>query len=1016
MRSSLEKGRIVTPSELVDVLVEVTVRLQKSGRSQGILLVIDELGKFLESAVREPERGDIYVLQQLAEATARFRVPGLVLVTVLHQSFERYVAGLRPAIRDEWSKVQGRFEDIAFQEPPEQLLDLVAHAISHASDPLVQSLRQRARLYAERAAELDLVPRGISKPRFIQAMIRCAPLHPLAVLALARLCRKFGQNQRSLFAFLISREPCGFSSFLSQEVSKDHLPFYRLSDLYSYVAEALGNGLAIGESATRWAEVQSALERCVGSSRDEVELIKAVGLLAAVGAYGELKPSKEVTEFAFDDTRQRARQACGKLLRESVLVYRRHSRAFGLWQGSDVDVDARIQEAKQHVIESASLSRRLAALWTPRPLVAKRHSFETGTLRYFAVRFADLPEFSRSFEPDSDADGLVIYCLPATPPEVEQLTELAQSSWVRERPDVVIAIPREIERLREAVRELELLRWVEHNTPELRGDEVARRELHALVTVAEERVAREVRSLFSPGEAAARMTTWFHRGILQSIDTTRSLAHFLSDICNVVYPHTPRVRNELINRRTLSSAAAAARRNLIEAMIARGNEAKLRIVGTPPEMSIYVSVLAATKIHRQEASGYEWGPPESDPGLIEVWKAIEGFFANCELRRRPITELFSLLQKPPFGLKMGVVPILFCAATLAHDTEVALYEDGVFVPELSVQVFERLLRSPERFEIRRFHILGIRTEVFCRFARLLGTTIRPNERSVVSVVRPLYRFFNRLPEYSKRTKTLSPITLAVREALLNAREPDGVLFDDLPRACQFEPFLPANAKSDRIPEFFSALRSALAELQRAYDDLLSGLEKLLFSAFNTNGPKAREVIRFRAQAVSELAVEPKLKAFVHHLSDEQLNDAMWIDAIATLLVGKGPQTWLDTDRARYEIALTGFARNFRHVEVLAHEVGDRLRRGRVPGEVLRIGVTDRLSKDREAVVIIEPPEQVKVAEALIQLEVCLDRLGVATNPKLALAVLATEARRFLSELEKSEVLTTQVAHEEVPRE
>jgi len=998
LRTRGDRGKEISPSACVDLLVRVARNLQQSGRSQGVLVVIDELGKFLEFAARQPDKDDIHLLQELAEATAQFRKPGLFLVTILHQAFERYVIGLRPAVRDEWSKVQGRFEDIAFQEPAEEFLNILARAIEHVPRYATSRLRQQARLLGEKADALGLAPRGITRQDFLQLSVRCAPLHPISVLALGRLCRKFGQNQRSLFAFLVSREPHGFASFLAQDLSEDVLPFYHLDRLYDYVAMALGNGLAVGEGATRWAEVQSALDRAADLAEPEIRAIKGVGMLSAIGAYGNLRPSREIVAFASQEGSRATNQAIQKLLTRSILICRKHSHSLGLWQGSDVDIEARLKDAAFRIAESTNVARRLGSLWFGRPLVAKRHSFETGTLRYFAIRFSDVAGFSAALEPDPDADGLLIYCLPGSPAEREDLLALAESSAVRERQDVLIAVPRDINALKEAARELELVRWVEANTPELKGDAVARREVRARVLLAEKRLAAEVQALFSPAESSARTTDWFQRGIRQVVTGSRSLAHVISNICDAVYPYTPRLRNELINRRALSSAAAAARRNLIEAMITRGTEPRLAITGTPPEMSMYVSLLEATGIHRCDSAGCMFGPPQNDENLGEVWNAMEKFFSNCELRRGALSELFSILQKPPFGLKLGIIPVLFCAAALAHDTEVAVYENGGFVPELSVEVFERLLRSAEKFEVRRYRVEGVRRDVFQRFADLLGDAGKSGDANLVAVVRPLYRFFNRLPQYTRQTKALSETAVAVRETLLNAREPDVLLFEELPRSCGFGPFGSATT-SGAIAAFFAKFRTALSELQRRYDDLLSELLHLLFGAFHTEGTRVREIIRFRARALENCAVEPRLRAFIHYLYDEQLDDVPWIEAIATLLTGKPPRGWTDADRARYEVMLSELARSFRHIEALSFELADRAKAGLPVGEVLRLGVTDRYSKDLEAVVVVEPNEQATVAEVVIQVEELLDRLGASDRPALALAALATVSRRFLADLD-----------------
>jgi hypothetical protein len=1002
LAAKAESGARVSPTDTIEALLATSTRLQKSDRSQGLFLIVDELGKFLEYAARNAEGNDLFLFQQLAESTAVID-SGLCLLTILHQAFDRYVSDLRPKDRDEWSKIQGRFEDIAFQESPEQLLHLIAHAIRHSDAPGVRAMEKEARRLADTAWSLGLAPRGFKKTDFCELLVRCAPLHPLATLVIVRLCRKFGQNQRSLFSFLVSNEPNGFARFLDAEIDETRVPFYRLSELYEFVSAALGSGLALGESATRWAEIQGALDRAANLSNEERRLISVVGLLNAIGPYGEIKASRELLAFEKGDEPASSRRITNSLVKHSLFIYRKHNQSFGLWQGSDIDLESRVKEADRHLSEVTSLASRLTTLWRARPLVAKRHSYRTGTLRYFALRFADSATFSSAIESDASADGLIVYCLPNVPAEAAELENLAQST--RDRVDVLVAIAREVDSLRESVRDLERLTWIDLNTPELRGDGVARRELNSRILSAEERVSREIERLFSPQQITSRATDWFHRGFPVLLPSIRSLAALLSDICEQVYPHTPILRNELINRRTLSSAAAKARRNLIEAMVQNAAQPDLGIVGTPPEMSMYVSLLRSTGIHRPEPAGWGFRSPQNDEALGVVWTAIEDFFAGCELQRRSAVQLFTMLQQRPFGLKMGVIPVLFCAASLAHDTEVALYEAGAFVPDLTVEVFERLLRVPERFEIRRFRVEGVRREVFRRFAELLGASSQSKAEDVVAIVRPLYRFFSKLPSFTKQTRRVSANAIAVRDALFAAREPDLLLFEDLPRACGADPFPPTSYEPERVAGFFQNLQAALSELQRAYDDLIAELREMLLRAFGVSGPQVRDVLRFRAQRVSEHAVEARLRAFVLHLADQQLDGVAWIEAIATMIAGKAPASWLDNDRARYEVVLSELVRNFRHIEALVFELS-RHDPDRLPSDIIRIGVTDPHSKDLEAVVTVEAADGMRVTDAVIAVESVLEHLNLELNPDLALAVLAKVSRRFLAELDETGSRTT----------
>ena len=210
----------------------------------------------------------------------------------------------------------------------------------------------------------------------------------------------------------------------------------------------------------------------------------------------------------------------------------------------------------------------------PQPLVARRHLFVTGTLRYFTVRYTDLEGFDTDLLPSDDTDGLVLYTLPASELEAEQLAEKATKASVADREDVLIAIPQSIGFLRDAVLELWCLDWVEENTPELAGDATARRELWARRAEAEREVSEQLTSLFSGniaspqekigstpnGKGNAGGCLWYHNGQPTPITSRRGLNEYLSTICDSVYNATPFLRNELINRRQISSQAASARK------------------------------------------------------------------------------------------------------------------------------------------------------------------------------------------------------------------------------------------------------------------------------------------------------------------------------------------------------------------------------------------------------------------------------------------------------------------------
>ena len=177
----------------------------------------------------------------------------------------------------------------------------------------------------------------------------------------------------------------------------------------------------------------------------------------------------------------------------SIVIYRRYNDAYALWEGSDVDIEARLREAAAQLDPNLRLPTALSALMQPQLLIARRHLFVTGTLRYFAVRYTDLEGFDAELQmPSDDTDGLVLYTLPTSELEAEQLVKKATEASVADREEVLIAIPQSIGFLRDAVLELWCLGWVEENTPGLAGDGTARRELRSRRTEAEREISDQL--------------------------------------------------------------------------------------------------------------------------------------------------------------------------------------------------------------------------------------------------------------------------------------------------------------------------------------------------------------------------------------------------------------------------------------------------------------------------------------------------------------------------------------------
>lgn len=277
-------------------------------------------------------------------------------------------------------------------------------------------------------------------------------------------------------------------------------------------------------------------------------------------------------------------------------------------------------------------------------------------------------------------------------------------------------------------------------------------------------------------------------------------------------------------------------------------------------MSIYRSLLWNTGIHRKVERVWGFHPPKSNDksNIKHTWKAIEGFLEMCEGERQPVVQLYKDLMKPPFGVRREPLPILLCAAIFHYKTEIALYENGSFIPDLSMPVFERFLKAPQEFELKRFRLEGIRADLFAQFLGMLNQPVESENPDLLIVVTPLIRFISQLPKYTLRTQELSEVSKNLRKTVLNVREPDELLFNQLPEALGFHAFGTETATDTKIiSKFFNTLQEALSELGRTYDVLLNWIEQMLVNAFALT-PKKEELraeLVTRAKSLQDVVIE-----------------------------------------------------------------------------------------------------------------------------------------------------------------
>jgi len=870
-----------------DALIEALLP-ECSQPASGTLVILDELGKMLEHEALEG--GDVHLLQDLAERASRSG-GRLVVIGILHQSFEQYAARAARDARQEWAKVQGRYQDIAFLSGADETVALLGCAIASKPPPVAL---ERARGVAEAVSKR----RPTETCTLAAALADTWPLNPVTALLLGPVSRaRFAQNERSIFGFLSSAEPAGFQQFLAgTEVGQGT---YDPSMLWDYLAANFGMALASGPDGSRFSLAFEAIDRAgakggalhvaLTKSAAVIEFFRnGSGVALADDFLAAAHPAADDAEMA---------GAIKDLLDWAVLIRQPRLGGYALFAGSDFDLEDAIGRAitpidnrqLEHIPQRAGFGFA----------TAKRHYFVTGALRTFeiALQIVGSDDTAESLSAallarPERGSGLLALTLgdgSLQPNELDAMAKATAKLLKRKGHVIAVGAAADSFALRSTASELLAVERVIRDHPQLEGDRIARREIAARQSLCVDELHRTL-------EAALETARWF-LAPSPGKGWREPLAVVASALADAGYPAAPTLKSELLQRDKPSSNAMAALRDLAHAMVGRSEEADLGITGYPAELGLYLTVLKPFGLHRAHSTGsFTFGDPDASPigqSLQPAWDLID------KAGSTGLDAVFTEWARPPFGIKAGVMPVLALAYMLAKRDSVAIYIDGVYQTAIDDVVVDKLLQNPADFRLRRIDRSVRETAFLSGLGERLGVTSSDGSLPVAAA---LFQRYEALPAYSKRTHRIDTDALTVRTVVTKAEDPEALLFDALPEA--FGERLTADLVYD-----------GLLACEASYPELLIELRQALARALGVD-VGSFDGISDRVAAIKGLTNDYAFEAFGDRAAAIE-QDTGDLESLVSVLLHRPARGWSDRDREEALTEIARFGRRFRELEVLA---------------------------------------------------------------------------------------------------
>lgn len=850
-----------------------------------LIIVIDEFGKILEYAANNNPEKELYTLQKIAEFV-NDSSNNIILLTTLHQNFSSYAKGLSESQRNEWIKVKGRFGEVVFNEPVEQLLHLAAARLEKKSSKKLNNS-------FEKLFEIAKESKFISSTFKYEIAEKLYPIDIFAAQALTLAIQRYGQNERTLFSFL---ETQGNGSL--NEFEEHPCKTYNLADVYEYAIYNFYSYLSeVNSDSSSWSAMRVALEKVEGLLDLEhisaaSKIIKSIGLLNLFGSAGVTMPRDKLETYAESALGiENPKELLELLERHQIIRFAIYKSQYVIFDGTDVNLEYELLKAAGRVPRSKDIVSKLTKSFDLPYEFANSIYYKKGTPRYFQYCISEQPI---SISPTNEIDGFINLVFNSDHMAVDNILE--NSSKCEDA--VLFAYFKHTDSIIDHIWEIDKLEYVIEFAIDDK-DTVAQREAKSLLSYEKELLNNCVlNSLFS----FKKDVVWIYKGQILDITNKTSFNKMLSSICDDVYFQTPTFINEMVNKHKPSGAMSQARIKLFEKMLDESDVADLGfdLDKFPPEKTIYKTLLQNTGIHRMQFRAYSLMAP-NEKSFMALWNNCEEFMRSTADKPKKIGELSKILKTRPFKLKQGFIDLWLPTYLIIKKNDYSLYDSNdTYIPVINREVLDILQKSPNDFSVKAFNVEGVKLDLFNQYRRFVGVNgdAEFSTNSLIETIRPFLVFYNNLDKYAKHTKKLNKnSSIRFRDVLAKAKDPEKTFFEDLPRALGLKESQLAE-NEEVLKRYVELIQSAIRDLRSCYIGLIDRLENAIINALNlksTDFSSYQKELAIQYSSVKTHLLTNKQKAFLSRVSTTTTDRKTWFESISYIVLDKKLENLLDEE-------------------------------------------------------------------------------------------------------------------------
>lgn len=795
---SLTSGSEFNPlvgSDIISIYDSVIAAIKPLGYN-GIFVVYDEFGKFLEGSVDKSSAMDIKLIQDFAEKCNRSGANQLHIMLISHKSIENYIGKLPKNKVDAWKAVSNRFKSISISNDEAEIYDMIATVLNRDEEPFEHFVR----LHQNRFDALTQIALKDSTFHSIQLsdpkglVYRCYPLHPYSLLLLPRISELVAQNERTIFTFLSSMERYSVPYFLRTDDSE--FPIIEPDYIYDYF-EKLFKGEPYGSTIKKqWQITTAALAKLKEYDNELAEkIIKTIALIYCVNDFEIVPPSWDLICDIYSVNYSWAEiEAAKEILKKAhlliELLYKPYVR---ISEGSRHDVLELIQQEVYKLEKTIKTSAAFNEYCNINYLYPVQYNDENEIVRYFDFRFIgvdELPDITPTgLFLQTNADGIVYAILAQTEDEIAMANEAVSNIHNRRAVFIVPKTCFDCKSIAAGYQAILNLKSI-YADKEIELLEELNYILEDRQNVLDSYIVNTF-FRFDKGNSSV-----YYDGHVQDVSRKAQLSQLLSSIMSNIYNKTPRIVNDLINKNQISSTIKSARNKILSALLYGSYKKNLGLTGNGPELNILRSTLIIPGVFINEDDAHielDCSDCKVKEILFEIKKYI---IQSTHTHNNNFEELYDVLISPyyGYGLKRGIIPIYLAVVFAQYREHVTILRHDRELP-LSATVLCDIDCSPADYSVvleewddkKEIYIANLE-DIFSDYVNASDKS----NGSFVYIVKAMRRWYLQLPKYAVITRrvclsdgTMSPLdkaSIRFRNMLsspeLNSHE---FLFEQLPK-------------------------------------------------------------------------------------------------------------------------------------------------------------------------------------------------------------------------------------------